>query len=571
MSNGKKVHDDFALIPGAVSYNNNYNATKDVHPKQRTTELQQTLEDPGEEGRVSFRTLLTNFASTTTAHGVGRIAEGSSLLRRVMWFVVSAGFYAVMFWMCIQLVQRYLDKPVVSRMEMSFEESLDFPAVTICNLNMLKRTNMKNSRLNPVIQDMEKRRLDREMGKPDQRVNKTDTNTTEASIQNHIQTMESSKKESLLSKAKNSGEKEMLSNVEIDTSNLETKYLDVILKTIPEEELSNSGHNLNEMLKHCRWYSFSCKKGSLKALWRHFWHWKYGNCFVFNSGLAQNGSKVPVMKVDRAGPYSGLEMDIFIDQGEYTSLTDEAGVRVVLTDQSRMPFPFDEGFSVPTGFSTSVGVKKRYIQRVDPYLNNSCLDENKAGNDTYDIYGEKYHVNYSCQACRMSCLATKEVEMCNCSEPRFPTNGSACFTSEQNKCIRQVKAKFTAAGMDCVTKCPQPCLENVFSYTVSSAQWSKAFTATIRRKYLKAQNLGNAALASDNFLRLQIFYEDLSVAKMINEEAYKIENLLADIGGQLGLWIGCSVITFVELLDFIVNVLSYLLGKQKENKKLTTD
>ena len=51
-------------------------------------------------------------------------------------------------------------------------------------------------------------------------------------------------------------------------------------------------------------------------------------------------------------------MDIFIDQAEYTDLTDEAGVRVVLTDQTRMPFPFDEGFSVPTGFSTSVGIRK---------------------------------------------------------------------------------------------------------------------------------------------------------------------------------------------------------------------
>lgn len=56
-------------------------------------------------------------------------------------------------------------------------------------------------------------------------------------------------------------------------------------------------------------------------------------------------------------------MDIFIDQKEYTSLTDEAGVRVVLTDQARMPFPFDEGFSVPTGFSTSVGIKK-VIQKI---------------------------------------------------------------------------------------------------------------------------------------------------------------------------------------------------------------
>ena len=64
-------------------------------------------------------------------------------------------------------------------------------------------------------------------------------------------------------------------------------------------------------------------------------------------------------------------MDIFIDQGQYTSLTDEAGVRVVLTDQTRMPFPFDEGFSVPTGFSTSVGVRK-VIDPICANLYNAC-------------------------------------------------------------------------------------------------------------------------------------------------------------------------------------------------------
>lgn len=139
-------------------------------------------------------------------------------------------------------------------------QSLDFPAVTICNLNMLKRKNVRNIRLNQVIQDMEKRRYDREMGIPG-RINTTNTNTTEASIQKHIQAMESTKKESLLSRATNSGERDLLSDVGVDTANLETKFLDMILKSIPEEELSSIGHNLNEMLKHCRWYSFSCKKG----------------------------------------------------------------------------------------------------------------------------------------------------------------------------------------------------------------------------------------------------------------------------------------------------------------------
>ena len=35
----------------------------------------------------------------------------------------------------------------------------------------------------------------------------------------------------------------------------------------------------------------------------------------------------------------------------------------------------------------------------------------------------------------MSCLATKQVETCNCSEPRFPTNSSACLSVEQRKCF----------------------------------------------------------------------------------------------------------------------------------------
>ena len=33
----------------------------------------------------------------------------------------------------------------------------------------------------------------------------------------------------------------------------------------------------------------------------------------------------------------------------------------------------------------------------------------------------------------MSCLASKQVELCNCSEPRFPINSSACFSLEQSK------------------------------------------------------------------------------------------------------------------------------------------
>ena len=48
---------------------------------------------------------------------------------------------------------------------------------------------------------------------------------------------------------------------------------------------------------------------------------------------------------------------------------------------------------------------------------------------------------------------------------------------------------------------------------------------------------------------------------------FQIENLLADIGGQLGLWIGVSVMTGVELLEFVISLFSYFCEKCKESKK----
>ena len=51
-------------------------------------------------------------------------------------------------------------------------------------------------------------------------------------------------------------------------------------------------------------------------------------------------------------------MDIFVNQNEYTGSTEEAGIRVAINDQGIMPFPDEQGFSVPTGFSTTVGIRR---------------------------------------------------------------------------------------------------------------------------------------------------------------------------------------------------------------------
>ena len=126
---------------------------------------------------------------------------------------------------------------------------------------MLKASKINKKQLQQLFKDLEKRRLDRADDLSQHLVNTSKVNTNEESIQQQIDELKTLMKESLLSKAKSSAEKELLSGVSVDTLSLDTAFLDMILKSVPEEELTETGHRLDEMLKHCRWLSFSCGKG----------------------------------------------------------------------------------------------------------------------------------------------------------------------------------------------------------------------------------------------------------------------------------------------------------------------
>ena len=52
-------------------------------------------------------------------------------------------------------------------------------------------------------------------------------------------------------------------------------------------------------------------------------------------------------------------MRLFVQQLEYlTSVSDSAGLRLVVHDQRSMPFPEDDGISIGPGTNTFVGVQR---------------------------------------------------------------------------------------------------------------------------------------------------------------------------------------------------------------------
>ena len=56
---------------------------------------------------------------------------------------------------------------------------------------------------------------------------------------------------------------------------------------------------------------------------------------------------------------SGIRLEFNLEQEEYARLESEtAGVRIVVKDQGEMPFPAEEGISLPPGFSAQIGLRK---------------------------------------------------------------------------------------------------------------------------------------------------------------------------------------------------------------------
>ena len=116
--------------------------------------------------------------------------------------------------------------------------------------------------------------------------------------------------------------------------------------------------------------------------------------------------------------------------------------------------------------------------------------------------------------------------------------------------------------------CPLECNQTLYKPTVSSYQ-------LIGTQFLE-KVLNNSNLTSDFIIRIldstqieksliqvSIFYESLSY--ILSEETPRMDmvSLLASIGGNLGLFLGVSVFSLCEIVEFIIVMFSLFAEKRK--------
>ncbi|CAJ0964837.1 unnamed protein product [Ranitomeya imitator] len=296
----------------------------------------------------------------TSAHGIPNIFRSRHWFRRLVWLFFVSFALCCALWQCTEMVMTYYTYPSHEKIMLISSAKLKFPAITICNLNSVKLSSIKKSfAMTTSLQDS-----GLEMN---HRRNRSHVNSSSEYQDDSIQ----------YAGAFNRFASEF--------------------NQLSDEQKVEMGHQLDDMLIFCNFHGQECnarwggkirtetlriEKKCMSLLLcgtATFLHpsiieirsvtspllltINFGNCYTFNSlkptDYRGNPASTLPLNITKAGFMYGLHLELFIQQIEYVrDMTHSAGIRLLIHDQTQMPFPEDEGVNVPPGAETDIGMMK---------------------------------------------------------------------------------------------------------------------------------------------------------------------------------------------------------------------
>ncbi|KAK6031479.1 Amiloride-sensitive sodium channel [Ostertagia ostertagi] len=312
------------------------------------------------------------------------------------------------------------------------------------------------------------------------------------------------------------------------------------MSSLPPQRRAALGYGKSELIKQCSFNSMQC---DIEKEFKLHIDPSFGNCYTFNANPDR------VLASSRAGPSYGEES--------------KPVCQVVAASILTVPLPLG------------------YI---------------------YKDY------SYEPEGCYRNCYQKRIINQCRCADPRFPKPSdrvktySAIFEMiyKRNVCRRRVFGWLSESRADVLMLANRMCIllhirqlnghqeVRVWNATkrialrTTSAQ-PRLFSTFFSRQFLSSFTFPSRLekeSQTKNFLQsddrhaamLEIYYEQMSYEVLRESESYSIVNLVSDIGGQMGLWLGASVLTAVEIVIFLFNIVVIAItGRLRSNDSLTKE
>lgn len=251
----------------------------------------------------------------------------------------------------------------------------------------------------------------------------------------------------------------------------------------------------------------------------------------------------------------------------YCSSTSSSGFKVLLHSPIETPKMANFGFFVAPGMETKVVISPKISEaseliRKVPILQRQCMFASEANLSYYNIYSKNN--------CEMECSSKTTEELCGCTlyyMPRKFNNGSKICNRKKASCYESVLYKI-AHSVDekySCNYCLPACFEINYGREISS---SKLGTGD----FLTAETIPSSDVnyIRDNLAIIHIFFIDNAYGGYTKSELIGFTEFLSNTGGLLGLFMGFSVISLIEIIYFL-SLRPYCAQKRSQREQENSD
>ena len=444
-----------------------------------------------------------------------RIIKSKYLILKILWGIAFLGGIAGATYYLINTLTTYYQYQPVVQVSLIEEFPTQFPAVTICNLNPF--VNLNRSGINQT-----------------NLFNKVSLNSKNINYY-FVEAQENLKR--------------IVANFSIDQQQLIGFQLN------------------NETLISCSFNKAICDS----TYFTSYFNYNYGNCYTFNGGDIEN-----TMSTTLTGSDYGLTLEILTgDPTIQISTNIKSGLLLVVHNQTQTLVPSIEltnGIFIPTGYDSYVSVSRELRSKLSvPYSN--CITDLTASQSFGSVLNnymiESNITTYDQPSCIRLCYQTVVQNLCECYDPKYPPLGNMkikCLNFYQVECTLNVTDNIFLNGNDylnsCGFDCPIACNTVDYSLSTSMSSYPSQFyvQALVDKNYLSNFDTANRNLLSDvrsYLVKVTVNYNQLGYSYIQEQESLDVFSIVGNVGGQFGLFLGLSVLSFIETFELLLDIIIY--------------
>ncbi len=294
----------------------------------------------------------------------------------------------------------------------------------------------------------------------------------------------------------------------------------------------------------------------------HFWL-----CFTFNRDATVSQLF--------SGEENGLQMILYYDENDYTvkqfssqigPVMDPRQGLFVTAHDPKVHIPDSGEIFLCPGYHTRIKLKKIVKHRKPAPYTSKCTDPDvKKAEQIFPGRQTTGMCYYSCFIYKLyhGCDGIRDSFRPFMSFKDFPKNVSANFANCSEK-FAASEFKFT----DC--DCNFPCYEETYLLEPTSTPWPQTWQAPMFAPLLAAGSGLNYQYTNTTIddvrkklIKVTFYYHDMITDVHKEKELYSFSSIVSDMGGQMGLFLGASCLSLVEIALLLINAVKAWFNKDK--------